>query len=118
MRSRYLTLPVAAVLLFSPLLANAQETLRDPTRPFSAKAIVSSTGGGGGGGGSKVATSFRVTAIFTSDMRRVAVVNGQRVIEGDNVDGATVVEIFADSLQLNLRGKAITSHVLSYGFRK
>lgn len=114
MLNRYLTLTVAAVLLSSPLLANGQETLRDPTRPFSARATVTSTGGGG----SKVASTFKVTAIFTSDMRRVAVVNGQRVIEGDNVDGATVVEIFADSLQLNLRGKAITSRVLNYGFRK
>jgi hypothetical protein len=111
---RYANWTVAAALLFGPLLADGQETLRDPTRPYDATSVVASTDGGGG----KVTSSFRVTAIFTSDMRRVAVVNGQRVSEGDHVDGATVVEIFADSLRLNHGGKAITSRVLPYGFRK
>ena len=114
MPRRYSILTVAAVLLFGPLLANGQETLRDPTRPYNARPVVASTGGGGG----KVTSSFRVTAIFTSDMRRVAVVNGQRVIEGDQVDGATVVEILANSLRLNHGGKAITRRVLPHGFRK
>ncbi len=117
MPSRYSILTVAAVLLIAPMLANAQETLRDPTRPYSARSVAS-TGGSGSGGGSKVASSFKVTAIFTSEMRRVAVVNGQRVSEGDQVDGATVVEILADRLRLNQGGKAITSRVLPYGFRK
>ncbi len=112
-RSSILT--VAAVLLLAPVLAAAQETLRDPTRPYSARAVATTTSGGGGG---KVTSSFRVTAIFTSDMRRIAVVNGRRVAEGDQVDGATVVEILADRLRLNHRGKSITSRVLPYGFRK
>ena len=112
-RSSILT--VAAVLLLAPVLAAAQETLRDPTRPYSARAVATTTGGGGGG---KVTSSFRVTAIFTSDMRRIAVVNGRRVAEGDQVDGATVVEILADRLRLEYSGKSITSRVLPYGFRK
>ncbi len=118
--SRYSILTVAAVLLIAPMLANAQETLRDPTRPWSARSVASTggSGGGGGGGGSKVASSFKVTAIFTSELRRVAVVNGRRVSEGDQVDGAIVVEILADRLRLNQGGKAITSRVLPYGFRK
>ena len=116
MPKRYSILTVATVLLIAPMLANAQETLRDPTRPYSARSVAS-TGGSGGGGG-KVASSFKVTAIFTSELRRVAVVNGRRVIEGDQVDGAIVVEILADRLRLNQGGKAITSRVLPYGFRK
>jgi hypothetical protein len=51
-------------------------------------------------------------------MRRIAVVNGLRVTEGDKVGGATVVEILADRLRLSLGDKAITSRVLPYGFRK
>ena len=113
-RSSILT--VAAVLLLAPVLAAAQETLRDPTRPYSARAVATTPSGGGGGG--KVTSSFRVTAIFTSDMRRIAVVNGRRVAEGDQVDGATVVEILADRLRLEYSGKSITSRVLPYGFRK
>ena len=112
-RSSILT--VAAVLLLAPVLAAAQETLRDPTRPYSARAVATTPSGGGGG---KVTSSFRVTAIFTSDMRRIAVVNGRRVAEGDQVDGATVVEILADRLRLEYSGKSSTSRVLPYGFRK
>ena len=119
MRSRLSMLTVAAVLVSVPALADDAEVLRDPTRPYNARSVAIAPGGGGGsrsGGGG--VTSFRVTAIFTSDMRRIAVVNGRRVTEGDKVDGATVVEILADRLRLNLGGKAITSRVLPYGFRK
>lgn len=110
MPRRYSILTVVAVSLVAPMLADAQETLRDPTRPYSARSVASTTGGG-------VRSSFRVTAIFTSDMRRIAIVNGQRVSEGDQVDGATVVEILTDSCRLDLLGKTITAHVLPIGFR-
>ena len=112
MRSCLSMLTVTAVLVSGPTLADDAEVLRDPTRPYNARSVAATTGGG------KVASTFRVTAIFTSDMRRVAVVNGRRVIEGDKVDGATVVEILADRLRLNLGDKAITSRVLPYGFRQ
>jgi hypothetical protein len=112
---RFAILTVSAVLLLAPLLVAAEETLRDPTRPYSARAAVVTSSGGGGG---TATSSFRVTAIFTSDMRRIAVVNGRRVAEGDRVDGATVVEIHADRLRLDHHGKSITSRVLPYGFRK
>ena len=110
MRNRYSILGVSAVLLFGPVLADDAELLRDPTRPWSARAVAAAT--------RTPASSFRVTAIFTSDMRRIAVVNGQRVTEGDRVDGATVVEILVDALRLDLNGKTITSRVLPKGFRK
>jgi len=111
-RNRYSKFTVLIALLFGPLLTDGQELLRDPTRPYAAKIVATVATGG-----SPVST-FRVTAIFTSDLRRVAVVNGQRVIEGDRVDGATVVEIMADALRLKFQGKAITSRVLPYGFRQ
>jgi sRNA-binding protein len=104
---------VAAVLVSGPTLADDAKVLRDPTRPYNARSVVAATTGG-----AKVASTFRVTAIFTSDMRRIAVVNGLRVTEGDKVGGATVVEILADRLRLSLGDKAITSRVLPYGFRK
>ena len=111
MRNHYPILTVSAVLLFGPLLADGQELLRDPTRPWSARSVAVATG-------NATTSSFRVTAIFTSDKRRIAIVNGQRVSEGDRVDGAIVVEILADDLRLDLNGKAITRRVLPYGFRK
>ncbi len=109
MRSRYSMLIVSGVLLFGPLPTDGAELLRDPTRPYSGKPVVVV---------SARDTSFRVTAIFISENRRVAIVNGQRVSEGDRVDGATVVEILANSLRLNLRGKAFTTRLLPGGVRK
>ncbi len=115
MRNHYSILTVLVALLFGPLLASGQELLRDPTRPYSVKPIATT---GTGTGTATVVTKFRVTAIFTSEKRRIAVVNGQRVGEGDLVDGATVVEILANALRLNVQGKAITTRVLPNGFRQ
>ncbi len=108
MRSRYSMLTVSIILLFGPLLTDGAELLRDPTRPYSVMPVVIPA----------IAASFTVTAIFMSDKRRVAIVNGKRVSEGDLVDGATVVEILADALRLNFEGKAITTRVLPNGFRQ
>ncbi len=119
MRNRYSILIVLVALLFGPLLASGQELLRDPTRPYSAKSVATTaTATATATGTTTGVTGFRVTAIFTSEKRRIAVVNGQRVGEGDLVDGATVVEILADALRLNYQGKAITTHVLSNRFRQ
>ncbi len=121
MPRRFSILIVIAVFLLAPVLAGAQEeTLLDPTRPFSAKSVAtsSSTSTTSTTGTRIGVTEFRVTAIVTSDRRRIAVVNGQRVAEGDQVDGATVVEILADALRLKYQGNAITTRVLPNGFRK
>jgi MSHA biogenesis protein MshK len=116
-RSAYSKLAALALLLLGTSIADAQEVLRDPTRPFDAKPVSTASASGTGGGKSSVST-YNVTAIFTSDSRRVAVVNGRRVIEGDRVDGATVIEILKDSLSLNVGGKVVKSRVLPIGFRK
>ena len=117
MRNRYSILTVLVALLSGPLLASGQELLRDPTRPSSAKPVAMTATGTETGMATGV-TGFRVTAIFTSEKRRIAVVNGQRVGEGDLVDGATVVEILANALRLTFEGKAITTRVLPNGFRQ
>ena len=117
MRNRYSLLTVLVALLFVPLLASGQELLRDPTRPYSAKSVATTTTATATATATGV-TGFRVTAIFTSEKRRIAVVNGQRVGEGDLVDGATVVEILADALRLNYQGKPITTRVLTNGVRR
>ncbi len=117
MPRRFSILLVVAVFLLAPVLAGAQEeTLRDPTRPYFAKSVATTTTTATGT--TTAVTGFRVTAIFTSEKRRIAIVNGQRVAEGDLVDGASVVEIRADALRLNFQGKAITTRVLPNGFRR
>ena len=106
MRSYISILSVSAILLLGPLQTDGAELLRDPTRPYSARAVVPSSVG-----------SFVVSAIFVSKDRRVAIVNGQRVIEGDQIDGATVIEILADSLRINFHGKEISTRLLPAGLR-
>ena len=110
MRSRCSMLTVSAVLLFGPLLTVGAELLRDPTRPYAAGPVVVVT--------PARAAAFSVSAILVSEKRRVAIVNGQRVSEGDQVDGATVVKILADRLRLNLHGKEITTRLLPDPLRK
>ena len=106
MRSRYSMVIISAVLLLGPLQTDGAELLRDPTRPYSVPPFVPSR-----------ATTFNVSAIFVSQQRRIAIVNGQRVTVGDHVDGATVLEILRDRLRLNLHGKAVTTRLLP-GLRK
>lgn len=114
MRSRCSMLTVSAVLLAGPLLTDGAEVLRDPTRPYAAAPVAEPTG-------ARViakVTRFSVSAILVSEKRRVAIVNGKRVSEGDKVDGATVVKILADRLQLDLQGKEITTRLLPDALRK
>ena len=112
MRSRCSILTVSAVLLFGPLLTDGAEALRDPTRPYAAAPVAEPTEAR-----AKV-TRFSVTAILVSQKRRVAIVNGKRVSEGDQVDGATVVKILADRLRLDLDGKEFTTRLPPDALRK
>lgn len=106
MHRRHSILIVTAVLMFGSQLAHA-DTLRDPTRPYTTSHVV----------GSKTAP-FVVSAIFASKQRRVAIVNGQAVVEGETIDGAIVVEILQDSLRLRLDGNEILARVVPAGLRK
>lgn len=111
MRSRYSIFVVSGVLLFGPLPTDGAEVLRDPTRPYSGKPGIPEVM-------PARAAKFSVTAILVSENRRVAIVNGQHVSEGDQVDGATVVEILAQSLRLKLRGKEFTTPLLPDSLRE
>ncbi len=115
MRSRCSIVTVSAVLLFGPLLTDGAEVLRDPTRPYAVAPVVTTPTGVRA---IAKATGFSVTAILVSQKRRVAIVNGKRVSEGDKVDGATVVKILADRLRLDLDGKEITTRLLPDALRK
>lgn len=83
------------------------DALRDPTRPYSARSVVKAQD-----------LSFEVSAIFASKQRRVAVVNGRTVTEGEQIDGAIVVAILNDSLRLKLGDREISVRVVPSGLRK
>ncbi len=109
MRSCLFMFTVTAALLLGYVPTASADPDRDPTRPYSAQSVVSP--------GSRTMT-FNVSAIFVSKARRVAIVNGQRVTEGDSINGAIVVEINKDALLLNLNGKELTTRLLPAGLRK
>lgn len=107
MRNSCFILIMMAALLLGFAQAYGAESRSDPTRPYSAQPVVS-----------PITSAFNVSAIFVSSERRLAIVNGQRVTEGDLIDGAIVVEINKDSLRLNLHGKELTTRLLPAGLRK
>jgi len=91
-----------AAFLFAPLWA-ADEPLRDPTRPNLAGPAVTAAA---------AAPVFKVTAIFISEQRRVAVVNGKLVAEGDTVDGATVTDVQTGAIRIQHLSKETTLRLL------
>jgi hypothetical protein len=50
-------------------------------------------------------TPFVLSSILISSTRRIAIVNGTRVRQGDEVGGAEVVEINAGGVQLKADGE-------------
>lgn len=87
----------AAMLLCIAGSAVADSDFRDPTRPWRATVAVS-----------EAPKRFVVNAIIVSDERRVAIVNGKRVGEGQVVAGATVVEITKDAVRIDVDGREQT----------
>ncbi len=90
-----------ALLLFALTSVVSAEELRDPTRPHTYKAGRTVEG----------VPSFSVNAIFVSDDRRLAIINGQRVRVGDSVSGATVVSIQKEQVTLSVSGKQFTARL-------
>jgi len=73
------------------------DTLVDPTRP---PITVHKSGPA-----REVESDVRVTAIFQSGERRVAVLNGQVVTAGDRVGAVTIQEINADGVRYVRAGR-------------
>ena len=97
--SRRLT---ALLALFGLLAwpAAARDALRDPTRPYGVDSAPAVS-----------APGLRVSAIFVSDVRRVAVVNGHAVRIGDRVDGATVTSIDESTVGFDYQGHALRAEL-------
>lgn len=98
MRNHWTILIASAAFLTGTLDASGAELLGDPTRPYFEPPV-----------GASQTTFLKVSAIFISKDRRVAIVNGQRVVVGDQIGGASVVEILSDKLRFDFQGKEITA---------
>jgi len=88
-------LVLACCLLVAGSARAAEPAMHDPTQPFRAPA-----GGEAAAPASGPQPRFKVTAVFVSPTRRVAVVNGHALQEGQRIGGAEVVKIDGRSVQL------------------
>ena len=86
---------IKAVPLLLVLLSPLAQSLTDPTRPP------------GFGGAASKKVHFHLNSVLLSDERKVAIVNGQSVVEGDMVDGAKVLLIAKDLVKLDKAGELI-----------
>lgn len=84
------------VLLKAGGSALAEDSFRDPTRPYSAPEY-----------SGVVQPNFEVHAIFFSDKRSVAIVNGKRVTVGNDLNDAKVLAITRNSVTLDLDGEQV-----------
>lgn len=87
---------IGLVIATSPCAA---ETLTDPMRPWTQPRVESTTPQHG--------PRYDLSAILYSADRRVAVVNGRSVSEGDRIGPASVRRIHRDSLELEVGGKTV-----------
>jgi MSHA biogenesis protein MshK len=104
--SRTFTKGVVAVAVMLVVIVNAAaETREDPLRPptyrDTAAGPVSQPG----------APVWRVDEILISDSRRVAIVNGNSVKQGEYVNGARVVAIEPGYVTLKYNNKLITAPI-------
>lgn len=102
--------PVSMAILLTVLLAcgslAAANTLADPTRPANA-ALYSPARLQGTGHNSWVLNSTLIAAD-----RRVAVINGEHVSEGESVGNATVIRIRKLEVLIQVAGKRINLKLL------
>jgi MSHA biogenesis protein MshK len=87
---------VLLTLFFGGEMACGAALLNDPTRPPAAVAAPATA---------TSAPHWQISSILYSQQRRVAVVNGRLASEGDVVDGATVVAIRPDAVELLRHGR-------------
>jgi MSHA biogenesis protein MshK len=91
-------LPIAACLLLASLSSRA---VQDPTRPTDPALYFGSER-------TPAAAPWSLQSILSSSTRRIAVINGTRVKEGDRVGTARVVRIGATRVVLNNGGRTLT----------
>ncbi len=91
---------IVALCLTATTAVAADAGMRDPMKPFSRVAEAPRSG-----------VTMIVNAIFVSDRRRLAIINGQRVRVGESVGGARVTDIQSDHVTFSRSGKNYTLHL-------
>lgn len=89
-----------ALMAALSLPAYSQSGLGDPTRPTSLSEPGETVR-------SVQAPRWRLQSTLVADDRRVAVINGRAVSQGQSIDGATVLEVRADGVTLLQNGRRV-----------
>lgn len=97
--------PILCTLLTASSLCAGD--LIDPTRPINTKIKTTSTKAV-----SAVHRSWTLESTLVAHDRRVAVINGKLVSEGDTVDGARVIKISKLDVVVKTSGKRMTLQLL------
>ncbi|MGB5537245.1 MAG: general secretion pathway protein GspB [Thiogranum sp.] len=95
---------IGALLLLGPGLAGSVHALKDPTQPTDPGSYF-------GSAESRAGNSWSLQSILSSPQRRIAVINGTRVKEGDRIGSARVVRIHDSHVLLNTSGRTLTLHL-------
>ena len=92
---------IRVLLLVGAGLAGSAHALKDPTQPTD-PAHYSKTPE------SHITSNWYLQSILSSPQRRIAVINGTRVKEGDRIGSARVVRILESHVLLNNGGRTLT----------
>ncbi len=75
------------------------ERLADPTKPANQPVVSTQKQ-------KDASVQFKLSYILAADARRLAIINGQRVVEGDWIAGAQVRKIDRNSVTLLINGRS------------
>jgi hypothetical protein len=93
---------IGLLLLFN----SASLGLQDPTRPATSAASAASD------------TALTLESVLLARERKIAVINGKLVAEGDSVGGAKVISIGKNNVRLRHRGQIVELVLLATPIRQ
>jgi hypothetical protein len=94
-----LTLFISSLLCLISPMTNAE--MKDPTKPPQLAAVVAHNG-------------YTLTAIMTSDNKKLAIINGKVVRIGDEIDNAKVTAINSNTVELDAPSGSLTLTLMVY----
>jgi hypothetical protein len=103
-------LPNVILLLLSTGVGNAV-ALNDPTRPTDPDSYF-------GSDRNAVTATWALQSVLSAADRRIAIINGTRVQEGDRIGAARVVRIRPSQVELNTGGRTLTLQLWPEPIRK
>ena len=103
-------LPLRLLMVLLPAMHSATAaTLSDPTQPSGAPSADTTVGEPGG---------WKLSATRITPMKRLAVINGQQVAEGDLIGTARVLRVSHAQVKLDAQGETVTLRLLQSEVKK